>query len=145
MNKLATATLAMLLLGSVLSPSVRSDESSKWQGYLLDRECADSVREDSDPKTFIHYHTKDCALMANCRAKGYSIYTANASGNKWFNLDKKGNELAVRLLKASKRRSGFYVEVIGTRENSVLKTQMIREIDVVTGQCDCGRQKPCHP
>ncbi|MBA3991949.1 MAG: hypothetical protein C0469_00385 [Cyanobacteria bacterium DS2.3.42] len=98
---------------------------SRWQGYLIDRQCADSVREDSDPKVFIQHHTKDCALMPNCRAKGYTLY----SKHKWLNLDKRGSEIAVEVLKASKRKSGFYVEVTGTLDKELLKTASIKEID----------------
>ena len=100
-------------------------EVRKWQGYLIDRQCADSVREDSDPKVFIQHHTKDCALMPNCRAKGYTLY----STHKWLNLDKRGGEIAVKVLKGSKRKSGFYVEVTGTFDKELLKTASIKEID----------------
>ncbi len=62
--------------------------------------------------------------MPNCRARGYSLY----SGKKWFDLDKHGNELAFRVLKSSKKSSGFYVEVTGSVQGAVLKTQSIREI-----------------
>lgn len=66
--------------------------------------------------------------MPNCQAKGYSIY-ATSPECKWLDLDKKGNDLALRLLKASKRRIGFYVEVTGTAKKQVLKTQNIEEIE----------------
>lgn len=127
MKKLATAVCAFLFLSG--TTTAFSAAAGKWQGYLLDRQCADSVREDSDPKVFIKHHTKDCALMPNCRAKGYSVYVASTENDKWLDLDKKGNDIAVKLLKASKRRSAFYVEVTGTRQDKVLKTQSIKEID----------------
>lgn len=97
----------------------------KWRGYMVDRQCADSVREDSDPKAFLQHHTKDCALMPNCRARGYSLY---ADGN-WFDFDKAGNERAVKVLRASKRKSGFFVEVAGTAQGKVLKVGSIKEIE----------------
>ncbi len=129
MKKLMTVFLAMaFLFGASVIPAI-SGVPDKWQGYLVDRQCAESVKEDNDPKLFIENHTKDCALMPNCKAKGYSIYVGYAGNSKWFDLDKKGNELAVKLLQASKRRSGFYVEVTGTEQNKVLKTQSIKEID----------------
>jgi hypothetical protein len=127
MKKLATAVCAFLFLSG--TTAAFSAALNKWQGYLLDRQCADSVREDADPKVFIQHHTKDCALMPNCRAKGYSVYVASAETDKWLDLDKKGNAMAVKLLKASKRRSGFYVEITGIRQDKVLKTQSIKEID----------------
>lgn len=127
MKKLATSVCAFLFLSG--TTAAFSAALSTWQGYLVDRQCADSVREDSDPKVFIQHHTKDCALMPNCRAKGYSVYVASTGNDKWLDLDKKGNDMAVKLLKATKRRSGFYVEVTGTRQDKMLKTQSIKEID----------------
>lgn len=125
MKKSVTFVSALLLVISAAVAPVLCNAQGKWQGYLVDRQCADSVREDSNPKTFVQNHTKDCSLMPNCRAKGYSLY----ADSTWFDLDKKGNELAVKLLTASKRNSGFYVEVTGTKQAKVLKTQSIKEIE----------------
>lgn len=129
MKKLAITVYALLLVSVATAIPALSDQLGKWRGYLIDRQCADSVKEDSDPKAFIEHHTKDCVLMVNCCAKGFAIYVTSKAEAKWFVLDKKGNELAAKLLKSSKRRSGFYVEVTGTQENKVLKTQTIKEID----------------
>jgi hypothetical protein len=128
MNWLATAVCAFLLMSIATTIPALAEAQTKWQGYLVDRGCADSVREDSDPSTFVQNHTKDCALMPNCRAKGYSIYVISPE-RKWFDLDKKGNELALTLLKASKRRVGFFVEVTGIQKKQILKTQNIKVID----------------
>lgn len=98
-------------------------DKSQWQGYLLDRQCAEHVRDDSDPKTFILHHTKDCALMPNCRAKGYSLFV----DGKWYEFDKRGNELAVKLLKDSKKKRGFYVCVTGVAQGKLLKVQSMKE------------------
>lgn len=97
---------------------------TNWRGYIVDRQCADSVREDSDPRSFIQHHTKDCALMPNCRAKGYSLY----ADGKWFDFDKRGNQLAIQLLQRSKRKSGFYVDVTGSAQGKVLRVENIKEI-----------------
>ncbi|MBX9771127.1 MAG: hypothetical protein K2X29_07135 [Candidatus Obscuribacterales bacterium] len=125
MNRFVIVLLTLTVLLETSYPGVEAAVVRKWQGYLLDRQCADSVREDSDPKVFIQHHTKDCALMPNCRAKGYSLY----SKHKWLNLDKRGSEIAVKVLKASKRKRGFYVEVTGTLDKESLKTASIKEID----------------
>ncbi|MFN8656820.1 MAG: hypothetical protein U0105_10820 [Candidatus Obscuribacterales bacterium] len=128
MKRLATTVCTFLLMAGFTATPALAGAQTKWQGYLVDRGCADSVRNDSDPTTFVQNHTKDCALMPNCQAKGYSIY-ATSPECKWLDLDKKGNDLALRLLKASKRRIGFYVEVTGTAKKQVLKTQNIEEIE----------------
>lgn len=128
MKRLATTVCAVLLLAGYTARPALAEAQTKWQGYLVDRGCADSVRNDSDPTMFVQNHTKDCALMPNCRAKGYSIY-ATSPECKWLDLDKKGNDLALKLLKSSKRRISFYVEVTGVRKKHELKTQSLEEID----------------
>jgi len=104
--------------------SVTADQG-KWRGYIVDRQCADSIREDNDPRVFLQHHTRDCGLMPNCRVKGYSLY----ADRKWFDFDKVGNQHAVKVLQASTRRSGFYVEVTGTAQGKILKVQSMKEID----------------
>ncbi|MDZ4836358.1 MAG: hypothetical protein SGJ27_21500 [Candidatus Melainabacteria bacterium] len=126
MKKLRVFLFGLFLVAAALISASRAfavDETT-WQGYIVDRQCADSVRQDSDPEPFVKHHTKDCALMANCKSRGYSIY----SNCKWFDLDKHGDQLAIRLLQASKRTSGFYVEIRGTSKGSVLKVKKIKEI-----------------
>jgi hypothetical protein len=129
MKKLAIVVSAWLIVNVASATPALSGEAGKWCGYLIDRQCADSVKEDNDPKAFIEHHTKDCVLMVNCTVKGFAIYVTPKAEAKWLDLDKKGNELAAKLLKSSKRKRGFYVEVTGKQENTVLKTQTIKEID----------------
>lgn len=109
-------------------------EPIKWRGYLVDRSCADSVRQDPDPKSFLQHHTKDCALMPNCQSKGYSLY----SDKKWFDLDKKGTQLAVKTLRASRKKSGFFVEITGTAKNNLLTVQEMKEVDEPKGDAQNG-------
>jgi hypothetical protein len=104
--------------------SSAAEKVSKLQGYLVDRQCADSVRGDSDPEGFIKHHTKDCALMVNCRRKGYSLYVKP----NWFDFDKHGNKLAVKVLQKSSRRNAFYVQVEGSAQAGILKVKEIVEI-----------------
>ncbi|QQR58771.1 MAG: hypothetical protein IPG59_04540 [Candidatus Melainabacteria bacterium] len=125
MSRFVIVLLTLTVLLETSYAGAEAAEVRKWQGYLIDRQCADAVREDLDPKVFIQHHTKDCALMPNCRAKGYTLY----SKHKWLNLDKRGGEIAVKVLKGSKRKSGFYVEVTGTLKDKILQTQSIKEID----------------
>ncbi|HEY9868424.1 MAG TPA: hypothetical protein V6D08_04610, partial [Candidatus Obscuribacterales bacterium] len=88
----------------------------QWYGYVIDRQCAESFREDTDPRAFVLHHTKACALMPNCRAKGYALFV----DGKWYDFDKRGNELAVKLLQTSKRKKGFYVQVTAEARGRVL-------------------------
>ncbi len=104
--------------------SIAADNVSKFQGYLVDKQCADSVRGDSATEDFIKHHTQDCALMINCRQKGYSLYAKPA----WFDLDQNGNKLAIKVLKKSKRKDCFYVQIEGSARAGILKVKEIVEI-----------------
>jgi len=117
------APLLALLLATGTSLASLCAEST-WRGYITDKQCADSVREDSNPKDYLKHHTKDCALMPNCRAKGYVLYT----DHQWLALDKRGNEQAIGVLKASKNNSGLYAEVTGTKKGNALAVRTIKEI-----------------
>jgi hypothetical protein len=124
MNKL------QLLLGTIpvltawsLHLEVLGADQRQWYGYLSDRQCAESVRHDSAPKTFVLHHTKGCALMPNCRATGYTLF----ADDKFYDFDKQGNELAVKILRASKKKRGFYVRVTGTFQGKLLKVESMKE------------------
>lgn len=111
---------------SIFSESVANTENSTvLNGYVIDKQCAESVRQDSDPTTFIRHHTKDCSLMPNCRAIGYSIY----AGGSWFDLDNKGNAIAIKLLQVSKKKSDFFVQAQGKLQGKTLKVESMKEID----------------
>lgn len=122
--------VAVAVFTLVFSPTSRAAEKvSEFQGFLVDKQCADSVRQDSDPEDFIQHHTKDCALMANCRRKGYVLY---AKPN-WFDLDKHGSRLAIKVLQKSKRKNGFYVRVKGSAQAGILKVKEIVELKAQVG------------
>lgn len=125
MNKsgmcLMAGVSAALLIGT--GNAVYSADS-QWQGYVIDRQCAGAVRKDSDASSFVQRHSKDCSLMAHCQSVGYCLY----SRGKWLDLDKKGNGLAIKLLQATKRKYGLYVEAAGVVNGSVLKVQSLKEI-----------------
>lgn len=114
----------IVLLETSFAGGAEAGEVRKWQGYLIDRQCADTVREDSHPEDFIKHHTKDCALMTNCRRKGYSLY---AKPN-WFDFDKHGSKLAIKVLQKSKRKDSFYVQVEGSTQAGILRVKEIVEI-----------------
>lgn len=115
----------VLFLLTLATPLVHAEnESNVFKGYLTDQKCAEAVKEDSDPIDFLKQHTKDCALMPNCKKDGYVLYC----NREWLKLDKNGNNLAVGILKASNGKRGYYVEVKGTRQKDLLKTESIKEV-----------------
>src|SRR5258707_364211 len=97
----------------------------KRYGYIVDRQCADSVKQDSNAESFVANHTKDCSLM--CKNKGYNLY----SGGKWLALDAQGNKLALEVLQKSKSERGLYVEAIGAVKDNILAVKSMREISAL--------------
>ena len=120
--------LLVLCFGGLVGFIVSADaqENSKWRGYLIDRLCMKTVKDDPKAEDFIHHHTKSCLLMPACKKSGYTLYT---DGN-WLMPDEKGNRLAIEVIKASKRESEFLVEVEGRKNKDSIK---IREIDQEEG------------
>lgn len=96
-------------------------EQEKWLGYIVDKQCADSIRGSTEAESFVQAHTKDCAVM--CKDKGFAFY----SQGKWFGFDAKGNSLALKVLQESKRTRGFYVEVIGKVQDQILLVETMKE------------------
>ncbi|MBI4533498.1 MAG: hypothetical protein HY711_06080 [Candidatus Melainabacteria bacterium] len=120
----------IVLLGTVLMFTAWLDcdqawaaGCKQWYGYLIDRQCAESVEKDTKPKAFVLHHTKDCALMSNCQAKGYALFV----DGKWYDLDKRGNELAIQVLQGSRKEHGFYVQVTAVLQGKMLKVNSLQE------------------
>jgi hypothetical protein len=119
---------ALLLAVQVLAGSTAlaaEQVASKWRGYIVDRQCADSVREDTDPIPFLRRHSKDCSLMPSCKRDGYSLY----ADGKWLDVDKDANAIVMHAIKSSKRKNGFYAEVLGEQQGKGVKVKKITEID----------------
>lgn len=115
---LTTAMLVNLQLSSLAADVVKS-----WTGYLIDQKCMKSVEHDPDPRMFVKYHTKSCLLMPACAESGYVLYTKGT----WFRLDKKGNDLAKKIIRSSKKDSEFYIRVKGVKVKDYLVVSEISE------------------
>jgi hypothetical protein len=114
--------LSICVLWAIASQATFCADEDKWSGYLVDRQCADSIKGSSATESFVRAHTKDCAVM--CQDKGYSLY----SQGRWLSLDARGNSLALKHMKASQRVRGFYVQVTGKIKDSTISVWRIEEI-----------------
>lgn len=103
-------------------------------GYLLDKQCSDSVRQDSNPLDFIKHHTRDCCLMLNCQRKGYCLFTDGV----WLSLDSQGNKLAISALKRSQKNSAIYVRILGSAKKGLLIAKSVVEVDEPSSSRDSG-------
>jgi hypothetical protein len=61
-------------------------------------------------------HTKECALMDDCAASGYGIF----SGGKYYKFDTKGSATAKALIEKSKRTKGLYFTAVGKLDEGTL-------------------------
>lgn len=125
LRKLLLASVALSAWVLCLPSSAGEKKTTTFYGYLVDRKCSDSVREDPHPEGFIKHHTKDCSLMANCKRQGYALFMKS----RWLDLDKQGNKKAIKLLESSKKNSGFYVRATGLIEGDLLKVQTLSETE----------------
>lgn len=117
-----------------LCPGAARASDRTYFGYLLDKQCSDSVRQDGDPLDFIKHHTRDCCLMINCQRKGYCLF----SNGVWLTLDSQGNKLAISTLRKSKKNSAIYVRVHGEAKKSLLAVKSVTEVDEPTSSRDSG-------
>ncbi len=110
-----------ILAGTCL-PMLAAD--SRWAGYLLDRSCADNFKAQGLTADAARTHKKECALNETCSKNGYSVI----SKGQYYELDKKGNDLARQLINASPSTEGHFVVVSGAQEKGQIKVSSIREV-----------------
>ena len=119
--------ILILFIVSASLPNWATESSAgKFVGYLIDAQCMKAVESTPDALDFIEHHTKDCILMPSCIRDGYVLYLPKKK--TWLKLDKKGNQIALKLLRKSKRNSRFFVSVKGKKVKSVLKVASIHEV-----------------
>jgi hypothetical protein len=67
--------------------------AEKVEGYLVDKMCSAKVLKGGEDAA--KAHTKDCALMPNCKSSGFGVVTADG---KFIKFDKQGDGMAVDML-----------------------------------------------
>ncbi|MBX9573832.1 MAG: hypothetical protein K2X77_33355 [Candidatus Obscuribacterales bacterium] len=113
---------ASIILTGAAIPVIAAD--ARWAGYLLDRSCADNCKTQGFGVDFASSHKKECALNASCSKDGYALF----SKGQWFFLDKKGNQLAKKLLEDSKSDEGHFVVVTGNLDKTEVHVSTMREV-----------------
>jgi hypothetical protein len=100
---------ASLVAGFALTASAASID-----GYLVDKMCSKK-----DPKT----HERECALSSSCAKSGFVVVT---SDGKLISLDDKGNQQAIKALKASKKKDDLRVTVTGDVSGDSIKVASLK-------------------
>ena len=78
------------------------------EGYLVDKMCSGKIVEKGVDAAKMH--TKMCAQMADCKASGYGVVTAEG---KFLKFDGKGDKLAVTALEGTDKEDNISVKVDG--------------------------------
>jgi hypothetical protein len=78
------------------------------EGILMDNMCSGMVQKKGYDAA--KGHTKECALMDNCKASGFAVVTPDG---KVIKFDAKGNEMAVKALEATSKKDNLTIKVDG--------------------------------
>jgi hypothetical protein len=82
------------------------------RGYLVDTIC---VKEEAAQLSQLGVkHTKKCLEMPACRESGYALLLSSHN-NDVLHFDKRGNELAARIIDGHRMESGWLLQATGKR------------------------------
>jgi hypothetical protein len=109
----ACCVLSLLALdtrGAERAAKVGNQETVR--GYLVDTVC---VKEEAAQLSQLGVkHTKKCLEMPACREGGYALLL-RSHDNDVLRFDKRGNELAARLVNGHRVESGWLLQATGKR------------------------------
>jgi len=106
----AAGLLAVDARSADRGPKTRPQESVR--GYLVDTVC---VKEEAAQLADLGTkHTKKCLQMPACREGGYALLLPQHN-NDVLRFDKRGNDLAARLVNGRHGESGWLLQATGRR------------------------------
>jgi hypothetical protein len=104
----------VLVVASIIVPALAVAET--WTNVpLIDKNCVEKVKADPDK------HETSCLIM--CSKSGYGVLTSDGT---WVKFDKKGNEEALKALKATTKENGIRVTVTGERTGDTIKVATLK-------------------
>jgi hypothetical protein len=111
-------------------------KTEMFKGYLADVLCATQPNgiagDGTKMKTEAEKHTVACALAPPCAASGFGLEinegTATAKNYVFYKFDKKGSDLAAKILKNTNKKDHVSVEVKGMKEKDMIKVTSMKEI-----------------
>ena len=109
-----------LLLALVLAVAALA-AAADIQGILVDRMCSTKLIKEGQKAA--QAHTRECALMPDCAASGYGVYTAEG---KFITFDTAGNKQAEQALRASKKRNNLRVAVSGQQTGDTIQVASLK-------------------
>jgi hypothetical protein len=119
---LAVAFSSFSFVSATFAEQAKSESS--WTGFLVDRACAATIKNDGgNVVDKVKKHTRHCNMEPSCCEAGYSLLV----GDTWYDLDAKGNSMALEMLKKSKIEKANRVKVQGIFKRSEIKVSTIVE------------------
>ncbi len=115
MKKVLLVVLALAFMSGL---AFAQPAEMTMKGVIIDNMCAGAHK--ADITEFVKTHTKDCALMPQCVASGYSIVT----DGKVMKFDKASNAKIEEFLKKADSKLGVEVVVKKTGEELSLVSIM---------------------
>ena len=120
------------VLAGVLSATGGIAEMTKVQGVLIDKNCSYKAETRVVPGPRLeggiivaYNHTRQCALMPECRRSGYGVFTYD---NRFLAFDAAGNQKALAFFKQAKQEDNFRVEVTGEIQGDVMRVVNIKPL-----------------
>jgi hypothetical protein len=87
-------------------------------GILVDQACSADMSYD-DAKE----HSKECAMMDDCKKSGFGVVTADG---KFLKFDAAGDKKALEAIEATDKEEGITVSVDGTVDGKTIKVTSLK-------------------
>ena len=132
-NKIAAIAVMVFSLSLVTAglTYAASGKTTTYRGWVVDQLCAakGTAFDKTDLSTNPQNHTVGCALMPPCIESGYGIYIDKGDGSfEFYKLDKKGSNLALKILKSEIKKDHVQLEVGGALAGDTIQVETLKEI-----------------
>jgi len=114
------------------SPAFAQMKSKEFTGYLSDVACATKMMaaDGADLTINPEKNTVGCMKNPGCMSSGFGILIKAKSGKYVFTkFDQKGNDMAKKILEATKRTDNMKIKVMGTKSKGMIKVKSITELE----------------
>jgi hypothetical protein len=136
MKKAALLVVVLVAIVAVSALAIGKGKAEIYKGYLSCVRCATSptgkAGDGTVMKTDADKHAVACMTEAHCAASGYGLEinegTDTAKNFVFYKFDKKGSDMAAKILTNTKRKSGVLVEVKGVKEMGMIKVYSMKEV-----------------
>jgi hypothetical protein len=121
-------SLSLLAVGTIYAAS---GKTTTYRGWVVDQLCATkgTAFDKTDLSTNPQNHTVGCALMPPCIESGFGIYVDKGDGSfDFYKLDKKGSDLALKILKSETKKDHVQLEIGGSLAGDTIQVKTLKEI-----------------